>query len=88
MMMTVISKKECKFRTMQALSTKEGGLKDGTSYSDLALLYKGKSVGDLKVDMRYFPVSKPIKREDGLVEPPAESSRSCEEEMKVGRTHC
>lgn len=31
-------------------------------------------MSDLKVDLRYFPVSKPTKRPDGTIEPPAQSS--------------
>ncbi|KAI9266500.1 C2 domain-containing protein [Phascolomyces articulosus] len=41
---------------------------------DLALLHKGNSISDLKVDMRYFPVSKPVKHEDGTVDPAPESN--------------
>lgn len=36
----------------------------------------GKPVGEIKCDMRYFPVSKPDKKEDGTIIPPAESSKS------------
>lgn len=42
--------------------------------SDLALLHKGNMIGDIKVDMRYFAVSKPVKHEDGTVDPAPESS--------------
>ncbi|KAI9488020.1 C2 domain-containing protein [Zychaea mexicana] len=41
---------------------------------DLALLHKGNAISDLKVDMRYFPVSKPVKHEDGTVDPAPESN--------------
>ncbi|OAD70667.1 hypothetical protein PHYBLDRAFT_115328 [Phycomyces blakesleeanus NRRL 1555(-)] len=41
---------------------------------DLLLLRHGKPLSDVKVDMRYMPVSKPIPREDGTIEPPAESN--------------
>lgn len=43
--------------------------------SDLALLHKGNMIGDIKVDMRYFAVSKPVKHEDGTVDPAPESSK-------------
>jgi hypothetical protein len=39
------------------------------------LLHNGKQVSDLRVDLRYIPVSKAIKRPDGTIEPPIESSR-------------
>ncbi|KAI9029637.1 C2 domain-containing protein [Phycomyces nitens] len=41
---------------------------------DLLLLRHGKPLSDVKVDMRYMPVSKPTPREDGTIEPPAESN--------------
>ncbi|CDS11701.1 hypothetical protein LRAMOSA03964 [Lichtheimia ramosa] len=41
---------------------------------DLALLHKGNMIGDIKVDMRYFAVSKPVKHEDGTVDPAPESN--------------
>ena len=41
---------------------------------DLDLRHNGKPIGQIKVDMRYMPVSKPIPRDDGTVEPAAESS--------------
>lgn len=45
------------------------------SKSDLDLLHNGKPCSQLKVDMRYMPVSKPIPRDDGTIEPAAESSK-------------
>ncbi|KAI9493901.1 C2 domain-containing protein [Zychaea mexicana] len=41
---------------------------------DLDLRHNGKPIGQIKVDMRYMPVSKPIPRDDGTVEPAAESN--------------
>ncbi|KAI9266580.1 C2 domain-containing protein [Phascolomyces articulosus] len=42
--------------------------------ADLDLRHNGKPIGQIKVDMRYMPVSKPIPRDDGTVEPAAESN--------------
>ncbi|KAG2225823.1 hypothetical protein INT45_007067, partial [Circinella minor] len=42
--------------------------------TELDLRHNGKPVGQVKVDMRYMPVSKPIPRDDGTVEPAAESN--------------
>ncbi|KAG0171493.1 hypothetical protein DFQ28_001023 [Apophysomyces sp. BC1034] len=41
---------------------------------DLVMQRHGKPITDLKADMRYLPVSKPIARDDGTVEPAAESN--------------
>ncbi|KAI7866079.1 C2 domain-containing protein [Spinellus fusiger] len=41
---------------------------------DLVLLRHGKTIGDLKVDMRYMPVSKPVIQGDGTIEPAIESN--------------
>lgn len=41
---------------------------------NLVVLRSGKPVGEVKADVRYFPVSKPEKLEDGTVVPPAESN--------------
>ncbi|KAI8644638.1 C2 domain-containing protein [Parasitella parasitica] len=41
---------------------------------NLVVLRSGKPVGEVKADVRYFPVSKPDKLEDGTVVPPAESN--------------
>ncbi|KAF7721951.1 hypothetical protein EC973_003912 [Apophysomyces ossiformis] len=41
---------------------------------DLVMQRHGKPVTDLKADMRYLPVSKPTTREDGSIEPAAESN--------------
>ncbi|KAI9025288.1 C2 domain-containing protein [Phycomyces nitens] len=41
---------------------------------NLSVLRSGKPVGDIKCDMRYFPVSRPEKQEDGKVIPPEESN--------------
>ncbi|KAI9316811.1 C2 domain-containing protein [Dichotomocladium elegans] len=41
---------------------------------NLPILRSGKTVGEIKCDMRYFPVSVPEKKEDGTVIPPAESN--------------
>ncbi|ORX59741.1 hypothetical protein DM01DRAFT_1333202 [Hesseltinella vesiculosa] len=41
---------------------------------DLLMLNSGKSVSDLRLDIRYLPVSKPVKRLDGTVEPALESN--------------
>jgi hypothetical protein len=38
------------------------------------MLRNGKQVTDLRVDIRYLPISKPTKREDGTIEPAVESS--------------
>ncbi|ORZ23286.1 C2 domain-containing protein [Absidia repens] len=40
---------------------------------NLVVLRNGKPVGELKADIRYLPVSKPEKKEDGTVIPPPES---------------
>ncbi|KAI8099690.1 C2 domain-containing protein [Halteromyces radiatus] len=40
---------------------------------NLVVLRNGKSVGELKADVRYIPVSKPEKKEDGTIIPPPES---------------
>jgi Ca2+-dependent lipid-binding protein len=41
---------------------------------NLAVLRSGKPVGEIKADVRWFPVSKPEKKEDGTVVPPVESN--------------
>lgn len=41
---------------------------------NLVVLRSGKPVGEIKCDMRYFPVSKPDKKEDGTIIPAAESN--------------
>lgn len=41
---------------------------------NLMLLRNGKHVSDLRVDIRYLPISKPNKRDDGTVEPAVESN--------------
>ncbi|KAI8090290.1 C2 domain-containing protein [Gilbertella persicaria] len=41
---------------------------------NLMMLRNGKHVTDLRVDLRYLPISKPTKRSDGIVEPPVESN--------------
>ncbi|ORY88542.1 C2 domain-containing protein [Syncephalastrum racemosum] len=41
---------------------------------NLTVMRGGKPVGEIKCDMRYFPVSKPDKKEDGTIVPPAESN--------------
>ncbi|KAI8875371.1 hypothetical protein K501DRAFT_202772 [Backusella circina FSU 941] len=41
---------------------------------DVMLLHNGKQVSDLRVDLRYIPVSKAVKRPDGTIEPPIESN--------------
>ncbi|KAI8138974.1 hypothetical protein BJV82DRAFT_628590 [Fennellomyces sp. T-0311] len=41
---------------------------------DLVLLHKGLPISDVKVDMRFFAVSKPVKHEDGTVDPAPEST--------------
>lgn len=48
----------------------EGGIEG----LNLIVLRSGKPVGEIKADVRYFPVSKPEKLEDGTVVPPAESN--------------
>ncbi|KAI7867816.1 C2 domain-containing protein [Spinellus fusiger] len=40
----------------------------------LTVTRNGKSVGDIKCDLRYFPISQPEKQEDGTVVPVAESN--------------
>ncbi|CAO3579465.1 unnamed protein product [Absidia cylindrospora] len=40
---------------------------------NLVVLRNGKPIGELKADVRYLPVSKPEKKEDGTVIPPPES---------------
>ncbi|KAI9311202.1 C2 domain-containing protein [Dichotomocladium elegans] len=47
--------------------TKQEGL-------ELPLLHKGNAIGNIKVDMQYFAVSKPIRNADGTVEPAPESN--------------
>lgn len=42
---------------------------------NLLLLRNGKQVSDLRVDIRYVPISKPTKRDDGTIEPAVESSK-------------
>lgn len=42
---------------------------------NLLLLRNGKHIGDLRVDLRYIPISKPTKRDDGTIEPAVESSK-------------
>lgn len=44
-------------------------------HRELDLRHNAKPLGRLKVDMRYLPVSKPVPRDDGTIEPPAESSK-------------
>ncbi|KAI9485092.1 C2 domain-containing protein [Zychaea mexicana] len=41
---------------------------------NLSVQRSGKPVGEVKCDMQYFPVSKPEKKEDGTIIPPAESN--------------
>ncbi|KAI7902614.1 C2 domain-containing protein [Cokeromyces recurvatus] len=41
---------------------------------NLLVLRNGKHVSDLRVDIRYLPISKPIKRDDGTIEPAVESN--------------
>ncbi|CEP18998.1 hypothetical protein [Parasitella parasitica] len=41
---------------------------------NLLLLRNGKHVSDLRVDIRYVPISKPTKRDDGTIEPAVESN--------------
>lgn len=41
---------------------------------NLVVLRSGKPVGEIKADVRYFPVSKPEKKEDGTVIPAIESN--------------
>lgn len=43
------------------------------SCRSLAVLRGGKTVGEVKCDLRYFPVARPEKKEDGTVIPPPES---------------
>ena len=40
------------------------------------MLRNGKYVTDVRVDLRYLPISKATKRDDGTVEPATESSKS------------
>ncbi|KAI9309205.1 C2 domain-containing protein [Cunninghamella echinulata] len=40
---------------------------------NLTVLRNSKPVGELKADIRYLPVSKPVKKEDGTIEPPPET---------------
>lgn len=42
---------------------------------NLTLLRNGKFVSDLRVDLRYLPISKPTKRADGTIEAALESSK-------------
>lgn len=39
----------------------------------MTVLRNSKPVGELKADIRYLPVSKPVKKEDGTIEPPPET---------------
>lgn len=41
---------------------------------NLMLLRNGKHVSDLRVDIRYLPISKPNKRDDGTIDPPVDSN--------------
>lgn len=41
----------------------------------LPVLRKGKTCGELKCDLQYFPCNLPDKEEDGTVIPPVESSK-------------
>lgn len=41
---------------------------------NLVVYRSGKPVGEVKCDMRYFPVSQPQKKEDGTIVPPAQSN--------------
>ncbi|KAI7885425.1 C2 domain-containing protein [Mucor mucedo] len=41
---------------------------------DLMLLRNGKHVSNLRVDIRYLPISKPHKRDDGTMDPPVDSN--------------
>lgn len=41
----------------------------------MVVLRNGKAVGELKADIRYLPVSKPEKKEDGTIIPPPESGK-------------
>lgn len=43
-------------------------------YRVLNLKHNAKPIGELKADFRYMPVSKPIPRDDGTIEPAAESN--------------
>ncbi|KAI8880983.1 hypothetical protein K501DRAFT_253973 [Backusella circina FSU 941] len=56
------------------LSNLDGETQTEQDGLNLPLLRNGKPVADLRVDLRYLPVSKPIKHEDGTIEPAAESN--------------
>lgn len=42
-------------------------------WRNLTVLRNSKPVGEIKADVRYLPVSKPEKKEDGTIIPPPES---------------
>lgn len=50
----------------------------------MKVLNSGKSTGDIKCDMRYFPVSVEEKEEDGTIIPAAESGM---EKIKINNYH-
>jgi Ca2+-dependent lipid-binding protein len=55
---------------LKDLEENENGI-EGLS---LVALRSGKPVGEIKADVRYFPVAKPEKKEDGTMVPPPESN--------------
>lgn len=59
------------------------------SCSNLQVLRNGKPMSDLKVDLRYLPVSKPTKADDGSIIPAIESSKLyIDRAYYYGRTFC
>ncbi|KAI8374245.1 uncharacterized protein BYT42DRAFT_575688 [Radiomyces spectabilis] len=56
---------------LRELDDEDSQLQEGL---DLVLLRDGKAVSDVRVDLRYLPVSKPMKRMDGTIEPAVESN--------------
>ncbi|KAG1620339.1 hypothetical protein G6F45_011544 [Rhizopus arrhizus] len=56
------------------LSKLDGDIESEQEELNLPLLRNGKYISDLRVDLRYLPISKPIKRSDGTIEAAAESN--------------
>ncbi|KAI8367199.1 C2 domain-containing protein [Choanephora cucurbitarum] len=56
------------------LSVLDGDTQAEQEELNLMMLRNGKYVTDVRVDLRYLPISKPTKRDDGTVEPATESN--------------
>ncbi|KAI8364384.1 C2 domain-containing protein [Blakeslea trispora] len=56
------------------LSVLDGETQAEQEELNLIMLRNGKYVTDIRVDLRYLPISKPTKRDNGTIEPAAESN--------------